>query len=491
MALDKLEGLIKKRGTKICLLVFSLIFIFILVYLPHVKYAFPLHIDEWHHIDQAIKLTHGEYGGGSFAFRFGFHVILAGISLIFNLVDIYSFLPALWATLTALTLFWIVKKKTNNFYIALFSIIFFASIKSNVNILGPWFFTPLTFTLPFIFLFVYFFTEWLNDDNKRKLYASICLGVFLVFVYAIAFLFTLYFLIPYLLIRTDLLKKHWKKLLYFSIIFVVGVILYGHFTGRAFLNSAEFLFKEALIFKKGWGILELKNSFYELYSLTGYILAALGAMFLILEKKTKSYLPYLIWPLALLGAIYFFRTFDYSYLVPYQRNLYFFIISLPFLSAYGLFSLLKYSYDIISSKDRNIIKYIYVLIAILLIVFCFYNTFKDYTTINQQISIYHPISEDFYNSLVFLRNQPAGLVLAEPLPSIATYPISGQNPYTSLVFGGPEANSALKNLISLNNCSAKENFLKERKIVYIVTEKNIQCSFDKIYSSHNMATYRV
>ena len=161
----------KLTKTQLALITITIIALFLLIYSPHLKNPFPLHIDEWHHITESIKLEKGEYSKGDIAgIKIGFHIILLLINKITNLITIYKFLPAIWAVLTAITILATTYKLTNNFTIAFFSLIFFSSLKSNVNILGLWFFVPLTFSIPFIYLYIYFFTRGLKIQNKNYSY---------------------------------------------------------------------------------------------------------------------------------------------------------------------------------------------------------------------------------------------------------------------------------------------------------------------------------
>jgi len=327
---------------KILLIILVLIFTFLLVYIPHYSYSFPRHIDEWHHITEAIKLQKGEYSGGIIGYRIGFHILLLLLSKITNLVLVYQFLPAIWAAITAFVLFYVVYKKTDKqFYIALFSIIFFASIKSNVNITGLWFFTPLTFSLPFIFLYVYFFTKGIERQKKKFILTSLIIMTFLLFVHPISVLFAFPFLLIYSLVNLKYIKKEWKFFSIFLIIPIVGALFFKSLFKIPWKLVIKNLF-EGLQFRHNWGVLEINNSFFELYSFIGYILAIIGLVLIFRYKKNlKKYLVYAIWPIIVFISILIYKITGVSYLSPYQRNLYYFVISLPILSAFGLDYLLK------------------------------------------------------------------------------------------------------------------------------------------------------
>jgi hypothetical protein len=219
------------KKVKILLVGLTVIGVFLLVYYPHYHYPFPSHIDEWHHITEAIKLQKGEYSGGFKGFRIGFHIILLLLSKIANLVLIYRFLPAIWAGFSVLVLFYVIYRKTSGqFYPALWAMLFFASIKSNVNITGLWFFNSLTFSIPFIYLYIYFFTEGIEKENNRFILASLAIMVMLVPVHSISVLFALPFLFLYSLSNFKYIVKKWKFFSGFLIIPLMGMVFYKFMT---------------------------------------------------------------------------------------------------------------------------------------------------------------------------------------------------------------------------------------------------------------------
>ena len=124
--------------TEKILIIFVSVLTFFLVYTPHLNYPMPLHIDEWHHIAEGLRMgNYGEYfnflkletTARSNGIEIGFHFILFLLSGIVNLVSVYKFLPALWAVFSGLVLFYVVHKKTDeNFPVALLAMIFFASM---------------------------------------------------------------------------------------------------------------------------------------------------------------------------------------------------------------------------------------------------------------------------------------------------------------------------------------------------------------------------
>jgi len=473
---------------KILLIVLVSIGIFLLVYCPHYHYRFPSHIDEWHHITEAMRLEKGIYPFGVTGYEMGFHALLALLSKFANLVLIYRFLPAIWAVVSALVLFYVVYsgqnaryiecsthyKKTSKFNIALLAMIFFASIKSNVNILGLWFFTPLTFSIPFIFLYVYFFTEGLEKKNKKYLLISLAIMVLLLPIYPISFFFAIPFLLIYSLFNLEFIKKEWKFFLIFLLIPLSGIFFYkyeSNFSWPALMGK----FLNSLQFKRGWGIVEMNNSPFELYSLMGYVLAVWGLILIFINKiylfsinkiNIKKYLAYALWPVSLLLLIIIFKVTGVSYLSPYQRNLYYLAISLPLLSAIGLENLIQRSKMILGKISISLI-----------VVMTIGLSFLKYFYVPEKVALYQMINEKEYQALLFLKNIPEEeKILVVPRMAGALFPVSGHSPI------GEENRQDMKTFFSLEtDTQTKQEILKKYQVNYIFTDWKIDGPWNLIY----------
>ena len=447
------------------------IFIFLLVYSPHINYPFPFHIDEWHHITEAIKLGEGDYSGGGIGYRIGFHVFLLGLSYFVNLISMYQFLPAIWAVFTGLVLFYVVYKKTDNYWIALFSMIFFASLKSNVNIEGLWFFTSLTFSIPFIFLYVFFFTEGIEKQNKKQILMSLAIMAFLVPVHSISVLFAIPFLFVYCLFHLAYVKKEWKFFSLFFIIPILGIMLYSLLNHLSFLKSIGSILGD-LQFKKGWGVLEINNSFFEIYSLIGYLFAFLGVYSIWRVREFRKYLAYLLWPVFTLVSILIFKMTGISFLAPYQRIFYYLAISLPFLSAFGLYYLLNLKDNFImnsSIRDKEYAKKFISMVIIMLTVL---------------FAVYHLIEQKDYDSLRFLENKSSGKLMAPVDISMASYAVSGKMPVGAMYFYGNRTKT--EEFFSSGNCRFMNEVINQQKVKYVLSEKPIDCNWNLIYNETNL-----
>jgi hypothetical protein len=479
------------KKSQILLLIALSIAIFILVYYPHINYKYPLHIDEWHGIQEAIKLGNGTYdftgriGYRTMGFELGFHLFLLVLLKLVNLISVYQFLPATWAVLSALILFFLVYWKTKKFEIAFFSMLFFASIKSNVNLGGIWFFTPLDFAIPFVFLYLFFFIEGIEKENKKYILISLGIMILLVFFHVISILFAIPFLFIYLLFNLKFIKKEYKFFSIFFILFLVAIIFYSAMQHASISSLAGKLWQD-MQFKKGWGVLELKNSFYEIYSLTGYILAMAGLVGIyFFEEKPKKYLAYILWPITLLISIWIFRATDISYLSPYQRNFYYFALSLPLLSALGFYYLLatlrKYVGNMkMSDKTKSNLKVIITLVAFAILV---YLIFWNYYNIPKQINVYHLMEERDDPSLVYLSTLPHSRIMTTIDLSTVLYPISKQEPVGTIWFYGNR--SEVDSFFKSPNCSSAQQILDRNNVSYIMSRAKLSCDWKLIYDKDN------
>jgi hypothetical protein len=457
---------------------------FILVFTPHLTNHLPVHIDEWQHIEQALRLKNGDFFFGNNSRELGFQFILIGLSFFFNLMNIYQFLPAIFAVISSLTLFFIVKKmtkdNTKSFFISLFAMIFFMSIKSNVNLLGLWFFTPLTFSIPFIFLYIYLFDQGIQKNNKKYLISSLIIMIFLIFVHALSVLFAIPMLAIFCLINYKKIKQNYKIFLWFLLIPIIGLLFYFFILKN---NGSILNLLNELQFKKGWGVVEINNSPFELYSLIGYFLASLGIVFILLKKQIKKYLIYILWPLTIILSIIFYKLTDISLFSPYQRNLYYLSISLPFLSALGLFFIfdfIKLKINLIKIKEKNkivLIKFLQIMIILIVIFF----TFNFYFNLPNEVKLYKLIDNNDIQALNFLSYQQEGIVMAPIQISNTVYVLSNKNPVANVNFYGNR--KPVDDFFSSDNCKNKNFILNSTYTNYVLSKNKIECNWSLIYQN--------
>jgi len=453
---------------KRALFVLSLVTIFLLVYFPHYNYDYPLHVDEWHHINSAMQLSSGVYDFSSFrVFEIGYHVFLAGLDTIgFDLVLGYKYLPGFFSVVAAIFLFKLVYFLKKDYWTALFSILFFSSIQSNVNILGLWFATPFTFALPIIFLGLYLFSK-----KNFKMFI-LCIFV-LLFVHPISGFFLLILSIIHLT-RTNL--KNFKKLLSLAVL-LIPVIFFIVVSKR----PLSWFFKQ-ILFEKGWTLLEpsaslnslstslfgkiLNISPYYLPLFFGIVLFAVSMYGLFSNKKSL----FSSWFFYTIVMIFIFVNFNISPFVPYQRIVYLAAISLAVLAGVGLSKLIR---------KRNIITKV----VIICIVFIF--AFYSYGNVSPGTEPYHIIDDVEYKALFWLRAIDANEYVIAPLSTAsAVFPISNNHALASSYFGGDLVSRQATEEFYTSDCNSQQKILQDYQIKYVYSRNKLGCAFlTEIYSN--------
>jgi hypothetical protein len=453
-----------------------LIFTFIVIYAPHTNYRYPFHIDEWRHITEATKLKSGEYDWGtSNSLEFGFHSFLMIMSYFTNLVLVYKYLPALFACLSSLALFFFVYRTTKRFYIGILSMLFFASLRNNVNITGLWFFIPLTFAIPLIYLFFMMFSCGIEEDNIIKLVYGLMIYVLIFFAHPISATFMIPILAVYLLIKKDFVKKHKALFVSFIVIFILfAAATFSKFLWKGTLSQSLSFFFEFIKFKEGWGVLELDISLMAVYNIVGLVFALVGVYFAL---RKKNYL-FVIWPTMILVLISMFTVFKFTLFAPYQRLIYYLLLGLVPLGAIGFYyTLVLIKNTLIKLKWSKIS--VYSLMAILVII----STgvmFSNYYKLDKQVDLYRVIDDDDYKAIMFLDQYDQSNVLAMPHTSVAVYPISKHNIYATLYFYGNR--KEIEGFFLSGNCSYMGNFIEEKEVDFVLNKGKIDCGWDMVYS---------
>ena len=471
-----------------------------LVYQPHWAYPFPFHVDEWHHLSEGMRLgNYGEYfevlrqewtqrfGG----LEIGFHFFLFLLSFVFDLVLLYQYLPAVWMIVIVLTLFYVIYQQNNRqFFPAWLTCLFFISIKSNVNLLGLWFFTPLTFALPFIFLYFHFFNRGFVEQNKKYFLISLGIMIFLLPTHSISVLFALPALFIYALMHYRYLLKEYKFFLFFLIIPALGLVLYKLILQLSWSQTIPHLISQ-LMFRYGWGVLELKNSLLEIYSWLGYLLAFVGAIFIFYFRQAKKYALFLFLPATLFILVITYRLTGISFFSPYQRNLYYLVISLPLFSALGLYFVLEIVKDWLAGFNfSSEIKKSITLVAVsLILTLTGILLFSNYYILPRQIDLYQVISDDDYRLLKLFADLPPTRIMATPFMSTALYPIARQQPIGTLAFYGDR--QAVEDFFSAESCVKKLQLLKKYAVGYVISPIALECNFGPFYQKYNNYVYQV
>lgn len=451
--------------------------ILFMTYILHFSYPFPIHIDEWHHLTEATRILDGSWEPSSTALRIGFQLILSFFSLFLPLVSVYKFLPALWISFSSIVLFFATYLFFDRrFWIALWTQIFFGTLRTHVTLLGPMFFVPLTFSFPFIVGFLFLFVSGLEQKNSRYLYCSFGIALLLLVVHAISFLFMLPLLSIILFLYRSSLREMFRPLSLFILLCPIGFVFLMFALDSSPYFAVVFLFSQ-IIFPRGWGVVEKVHLIPDFYGPLGAVLALFGATVLFSRRKQipRRFLLFLLWPSWLIFMMGFYFLLGYSPLSPYQRNVMYFALSLPFLSAYGLVTLFSALRKHLDFSVRIVLFCLLVCIVIL------FSYSWHLSLFSHPFQFYYPLSSDQASLYLELSSYPSGIVLADPLVAVGSYVLSGHNPYETVFFyrKGRQSDEFFRGDLS---CAEKERWLSDNNISYILSE-SLSCPWEVLAQS--------
>jgi hypothetical protein len=448
------------------------------------KYDYPIHGDEWTHLAQTEYIIKNKEipktnpylkdSGNKLDLESGFQVFNAQFSILTNLDLIlnYKYLPAIFSIIYILCLIIFILLITKNFYISIFSSLFFLSVKNNVNLMGIWFLVPITFSIFLIYLFFYCFL----NENKKLNYLSILFYITSIFVYPISTI-----LITFALLIYSIFYKKFSKyylILLFTLV-ISSLIL--------FRNNLDKIFS-IILFKYGWtGAFEFNYSITKMFGLIASAFALFG-IFQVYKKKLNKIL--IILPLVCLIPILTYLMFKFTLFIPYQRAFLYLLINLAPLAGIGLYYLSENIYNFLNKIDKSAAIFIVVLFTLLVFINNFYNYYK---IDNNQFLMLHFINDDDYNALKFVKDNYRGnnLIMTNLLTAFAVYPVT-QNQVVALPLsnlGG--GNEKLINKFYASNCDMKKNIVENNNINLVYSYNKINCDFLKEVYNKNAYVYSI
>lgn len=402
-------------------LIFILILTFLVVYSPHFNYEYPIHADEWEHIDQSRKLFKPNYNTGMY--RGGYHFLLYLIDIPFDLVRVHKFLPAIFAVFSSICLFILVKKIENE-KIALLSCLLFIFLPTTNNLLGTKFATSISLTFGFIYLYFYNIIRFKEED--KGLLSSLILLLILLLIYPPAFFIVLIPTVIYLSNKT-----------YIFISIFTAVTLYGIYINKlVFLPSTP-------------------------NTSTPLMLGGILILLAIIGFKKHPLLKIAIYTM-LLNILFFYIT-NTSLFARWQRLLYFFFIIAIIYSAIGVNRLMNFFY----------LKRTFLLVVILLCIANHAYYYKGY---------YYLFEDEDYEALNYLGEQAEETRVIAPLDIAKTvYTISGNN--AIIDFHSNSKLKEEVNTFFMSNCTVKNATIKKRKVDYVYSFVDIDCGWNEIYNN--------
>jgi len=414
-----------------------LVLVFFVVFSPHLyyDYSYPLHYDEWLHIN-AGKILIDSWSGEAVTatklvmetqYEYAFDVLLSLIEIVpfVDLVSFYQFLPAILIILSSVFLFIFIWRLNNNFYSAILAVLLFTFLKSNVNLLGLWFFLPSTLSYLFIFLVFIYITRFFSTNNKKDLY---------LFYLFLLFLFVFYppnalFIFPVVMLAY-LLNRGWKvffKFLLTNALIVILSLVINYLFSQYYWDNNFFtsIIKDIknLIFFKGWS--GFSEHTYFLPAFFGYIASAFAFLgFVVNIKNKKMYLINILAVWVIINLL-LFKYFSFTIFSFYQRIFYIGLICLVILSSLGVTYILKRIKILLFQKKSYITQSIYFSLVGIILFAVLYGPITSYYKIDTTVQPTIIVTDDDLKALCFIKsNLSQQNILAPKLFSAVIYPLT-------------------------------------------------------------------
>jgi hypothetical protein len=458
------------NNKKLLLLPAVIVFLFLIIYSPHFIHTYPFHFDEWSHISGATRIR--EQGLSYFSHyslvEVGFDIILLFISFFFNLIIIYQFLPAINAVIIAVVLFYFMRKNFNYWVGGLVSILFLASLRSNVNILGLWFYVPIIGAIVFDYLCLFFLEESVRTDKPKKIYLVVLFLFLIAFIHQSSFLVIFLVTLIYFCFNYKFVLNHKKYFIPFLILIFPAIVMFLFFSNG--LQNIPKFFNRLL-----WApsITQINFNPFLFYGILLSLFAVAGYYFCYKKRKLLPFRIYVVIPLI---NLFMFPFTNFTVFSAYQRYIYHFMIAAVPLSSVGFYYSIKYIQNYLKKYNKIVVN----ITVGALIIFSFMTIFVGYYKLYPRASLYYSIDSDEYEALQSLRDYPEGKVLALRRLGAPMKVVSGHEALFNFV------NS--ENIIKLNefysgDCDIKKemlynNYFRRQKTGYVHSKKQINCLFD-------------
>lgn len=439
------------------------------------SFFIPIHADEWTHLAQ-VKYSMNS-GENTFVnpymkslpphnnFEVGFHTFTASFFLLTGLdaVKNYHVFAAVFAMIAALLIYSFLFLLTKQRIVGIFGMLFFLSLPSNTNLLGTWFYVPMSMSIFLIFLFL-----TLLYQSKRHfdfyilgfiLIASLLIYPFAAILLGIIGLF-------YVLQDRDMLKLRIKPI---HRILIAALVILALITIILLTDFKTIL--SLLIFKKGWRFIENIYSPFSLVGIFWLLLSLFGIFIMFIKKYEKS----IVYALAILSLnILAFYIFEKSLLFMYRINFYYFLLLMGIFGAVGSGYIFKQTSRIFRKGQIKIIVQGVIIILLLLILFSnYYKIEDDGSRLHRFIDL-----EEFYMLEEIGQRYTGETIMADILISQAIYPITDNHVVSILSsnLGGGDSRGVYY-FFYRATCEEKEMLFEWYNLELVIAKEQINCDF--------------
>jgi len=125
-----------------------------------------------------------------------------------------------------------------------------------------------------------------------------------------------------------------------------------------------------------------------------------------------------------------------------------------------------------NNNKEKIIQSILAIILILVVILTFLNYNRG---VPEQFRLYKIMDQGDYDTLLFIKTQQQGKVLAEPLLSAAIPVITNKTILASTYFNSNKMPDLLK-FLTTEDCTIKAQIIKDNNIKYLILKQDFNCT---------------
>jgi len=435
---------------KTLLLILILLLAFLAAFVPHIGYAYPVHLDEWLHLAYANAVidtgtltfpepvTGTKTSGPGSNLEMAYHLLLASLQQVSGIdwLVLFRFGPSLVFMLTVLAVYVLCRKEGYGLEAAFFTCL----IPTTIGLMGPAFMVPVALGLAFIPLSLFLVFRVKSWPAYLLIFFISCL-LWLLHPPTAAVLYIV--IAPYILLS---LKGNWRRSGGLAATLLAPLLI-----------SLPWMWSKLL---PALGELQVSQplpshvdipALLWLFGLLPLILCFIGIIYLSRKGGRQNY--ELILGLALLlitGLVLLW--FQYGMYVLYLRGLHAALLLMGILAGAGLLWVRSIK------PPAGSLLCAAAVVAVL----------ATAVPARMDIPYYHMIDEDDYSAFVWIGNNCGaddGHVLVDPWPASAFTALSGRTVYSQIT-GGPSIADAMVQRFLKSGC-AGSSFLYENKVTLL------------------------
>ncbi|MGC9603104.1 MAG: hypothetical protein ABSF47_01385 [Minisyncoccia bacterium] len=476
----------------------------VFIAVPHFNYPWPSHGDEWWSVGTVQNLLSGKsinthpYLPIDFPdYKPGFYSYIASVLNLVGAdpVSSWAFLPALNVFLVSFVASLFLFGQTKRSFAGLLLPVFLVALRSDINILGWWFFVPSMFAFFFILPLLFGMRDWLRSSSGLG-WAALALGaLFLVYLpFGVLAVFAL------ALSAVFILDKRRRIFMLVVILFLIaaGVVMgmalspyqvYWQIANFHFSSPLAEKFVSSFFVPAGATVPDPRHAFLGFLGLPILVLAVIGAWCVRKEKWMYGVLT--AFAMGALNLVLLWIT-DVSFLVFYQRNFYLLGVMAAVLAVFGLDWLIGKTMAIRFFKNIVAARFL-VPIIITAVAICW--MFAGYFKLPAGAQLYYLVDRENLAATQWLRAQPelkGKTVLADEFTGSIITPLTGLYSKLSLLTSQniQSVINPLDSLFFLKSCDIKKDIIRRLAADIVYSRMPLDCPFLKeIYSSTSTFIY--